>query len=146
MIIFMTDFITDSYVYFFSLNILILLIPILILWKLDALNLIDYTVAITFFSVWFGYYFINYTIIKDEKAFMTDDIEVFNYIPTGSRSGIKCRYNGGLVSFPATKEADRLYELYGDSVINHIHVRLSIKKALPHVYYIDDAFIEYDED
>jgi len=50
------------------------------------------------------------------------------------------------VRFSTNKKADRLYEIYGDSVINHIHVRLSIKKALPHVYYIDDAFIEYDED
>lgn len=50
------------------------------------------------------------------------------------------------MDFAPSKEADRLYEIYGDSVINHIHVRLSLKKALPHVYYIDDAFIEYDED
>ena len=77
---------------------------------------------------------------------MTDDIEVYKYNPSGKKSGINCKYRGDFVDFAPSKEADRLYEIYGDSVINHIHVRLSLKKALPHVYYIDDAFIEYDED
>ncbi len=139
-------YISETYTYVFLLNIPAILIPYLVLWKLDALRYYNRALAICVFGVWFGYYFINYTIIKDEKAFMTDYIEVYKYIPSGKSSGINCRYRGDFVRFSTNKKTDRLYKIYGDSVINHIHVRLSIKKALPHVYYIDDFFIEYDED
>ena len=69
----------------FLLNIPAILIPYLVLWKLDALRYYNRALAICVFGVWFGYYFINYTIIKDEKAFMTDDIEVYKYNPSGKK-------------------------------------------------------------
>lgn len=141
------DFVTDTYAYVVVLNISIFLIPLLILWILKKLNYYVTVTTISFFVVWFTYYCINYSICKKEdKTFMSKDLEVYNYIPMGKKnSGIKCRYNGDLVDFAITDESERLYAIYGDSVINHIHVRLSLKKALPQVYYIDDFFIDYDE-
>ena len=140
------DFITDTYVYVVFLNISIILIPLLILWMLNKLSYYVPVTTISFFIVWSTYYYINYSICKDEKAFNTQQIEVYNYIPMWKKSsGIKCRYKGNFVNFVTEDESERLYAIYGDSVINHIHVRLSLKKALPHVYYIDDFFIEYDD-
>jgi len=78
-------YISETYTYVFLLNIPAILIPYLVLWKLDALRYYNRALAICVFGVWFGYYFINYTIIKDEKAFMTDDIEVYKYNPSGKK-------------------------------------------------------------
>lgn len=78
-------YISGTYIYVFLLNIPAILIPYLVLWKLDALRYYNRALAICVFGVWFGYYFINYTIIKDEKAFMTDDIEVYKYNPSGKK-------------------------------------------------------------
>lgn len=139
--------ITDTYAYMILLNLTAYLVPFLILRKHNALDYFKIAFGFTIFSVWFGYYLTNFIISEDEKAFMTEEIEVYRYAHKYTpRRSIICRYKGDFVYLPRTKESEQLYEIYGDSVIKHIHVRLSLKKALPHVYYIDDAFIEYDED
>lgn len=43
----------------------------------------------------------------------------------------------------ATQTSETLYKIYGDSVVNHLKVRLIIKETLPHVYYMDKVLITY---
>ena len=144
------NFIVDTYAYVFLLNIPIFIIPLLVLRRIDALRYYLHVAGITFFIVWIAFYSINFAISKDAKALKTHRIKSTHYIPKGragisTSRGIRYVYNGHTLMTSPTEESERLYEIYGDSVTNHIHVRLSLKKALPQVYYIDSTFIDYDE-
>ena len=72
----------------------------------------------------------------------------YGYIPTGSggrwsSSGIEIECKGNQHKISTTHESDSLYQIYGDSVINHIVVRYLLKEPFPHVYYVDSMRITY---
>ena len=77
---------------------------------------------------------------------LTEYIGVEHYTPIGresrsSSSGIRCKYKGEFIQLSATPTSEELYRIYGDSVVNHLKVRLVVKETLPHVYYIDKVLI-----
>ena len=66
---------------------------------------------------------------------ITDELEELQ------TTGIKCK--GSKQTISTTQEFDSLYQIYGDSVINHIVVRYLLKEPFPDVYYIDSMQITY---
>ena len=85
---------------------------------------------------------------KGWETLVTKYICVENYTPIGragraSSSGIQCKYKGEFIQLSATQTSETLYKIYGDSVVNHLKVRLIIKETLPHVYYMDKVLITY---
>ena len=58
-------------------------------------------------------------------------------------SGFRIECKGSKQKIPTSQESDSLYQIYGDSVINHIVVRFLLKEPFPDVYYIDSVGITY---
>jgi len=82
------------------------------------------------------------------KGYLTKQLPVLYYIPTGTAgrgtsSGFRIECKGGKQRIPTSHESDSLYQIYGDSIINHIVVRFLLKEPFPDVYYVDSARITY---
>lgn len=140
--------IIDTYFYMISLNILIFLFSYIILKIKNKLHYYSYVVGCAFFAVWFVFYSICDLKSRSLKGYMTKQLPVLYYIPTGSEgrwtsSGIEVECKGNQHKISTTHESDSLYQIYGDSVINHIVVRYVLKEPFPHVYYIDRMQITY---
>lgn len=140
--------IMDTYFYVVSLNIIIFLIPYVSLKITKALRYYFYVTGCTFFIIWFGFYILNISRSKSVKGHITEQLQVKRYTRRGvagrsTSSGITCVYKGSSLHLSATRESEKLYEIYGDSVISHLKVRLVLKETLPHVYYIDDVLMVY---
>jgi hypothetical protein len=137
----------DTYFYLISLNALVFLLSYIILKIKNKLHYYSYVVGCAFFAVWFGFYSICSLKSRYAKGHLTRPLPVLYYIPTGSggrsSSGIEIEYKGDKRKISTTQESDSLYQIYGDSVINHIVVRLLLKEPFPDVYYGDDALITY---
>jgi hypothetical protein len=138
----------DAYFYLISLTALVFLLSYIILKIKNKLHYYSYVVGCAFFAVWFGFYSICNLRSGYAKGHITKQLPVLYYIPTGSAgryssSGIEIEYKGNKRKIPTTRESDRLYQIYGDSVINHIVVRLLLKEPFPDVYYIDKVLITY---
>ena len=140
--------IIDTYFYMISLNILIFLFSYIILRIKNKLHYYSYVVGCAFFVVWLIFYSICDLKSRSLKGYMTKQLPVLYYIPTGSggrssSSGFRIECKGGKIKIPTSHESDSLYQIYGDSVINHIVVRYVLKEPFPHVYYIDRMQITY---
>ena len=140
--------IIDTYFYMISLNILIFLFSYIILKIKNKMHYYSYVVGCAFFAVWFVFYSICDLKSRSLKGYMTKQLPVLYYIPTGSggrwtSSGFRIECKGGKIKIPTSQESDSLYQIYGDSVINHIVVRFLLKEPFPHVYYIDRMQITY---
>ena len=140
--------IIDTYFYMISLNILIFLFSYIILRIKNKLHYYSYVVGCAFFVVWLIFYIICDLKSRSLKGYMTKQLPVLNYIPTGSggrwtSSGFRIECKGGKIKIPTSQESDSLYQIYGDSVINHIVVRFLLKEPFPDVYYVDSARITY---
>ena len=140
--------IIDTYFYMISLNILIFLFSYIILRIKNKLHYYSYVVGCAFFVVWLIFYIICDLKSRSLKGYMTKQLPVLYYIPTGSggrwtSSGFRIECKGGKIKIPTSHESDSLYQIYGDSVINHIVVRYVLKEPFPHVYYIDRMQITY---
>lgn len=140
--------IIDTYFYMISLNILIFLFSYIILRIKNKLHYYSYVVGCAFFVVWLIFYIICDLKSRSLKGYMTKQLPVLYYIPTGSggrssSSGFRIECKGGKIKISTTHESDSLYQIYGDSVINHIVVRYVLKEPFPHVYYIDRMQITY---
>ena len=140
--------IIDTYFYMISLNILILLFSYIILRIKKKMHYYSYVVGCAFFAVWFVFYSICDLKSRSLKGYMTKQLPVLYYIPTGSggrssSSGFRIECKGGKIKIPTSHESDSLYQIYGDSVINHIVVRFLLKEPFPDVYYVDSAQITY---
>ena len=143
-----SNVIIDTYFYVISLNILIFLFSYIILKIKNKLHYYSYIVGCAFFAVWFVFYSICDLKSRSLKGYMTKQLPVLFYIPTGSggrwsSSGIRIECKGNKRKISTTHESDSLYKIYGDSVINHIVVRFLLKEPFPHVYYIDSVGITY---
>ena len=139
--------IIDTYFYMISLNILIFLFSYIILKIKNKLHY-SYVVGCAFFVVWLIFYIICDLKSRSLKGYMTKQLPVLYYIPTGSggrwtSSGFRIECKGSKIKIPTSQESDSLYQIYGDSVINHIVVRYLLKEPFPHVYYIDSMLITY---
>lgn len=142
------NIIIDTYFYMISLNILIFLFSYIILKIKNKMHYYSYVVGCAFFAVWFVFYSICDLKSRSLKGYMTKQLPVLYYIPTGSggrwtSSGFRIECKGGKIKIPTSQESDSLYQIYGDSVINHIVVRFLLKEPFPHVYYIDRMQITY---
>jgi len=140
--------IIDTYFYMISLNILIFLFSYIILRIKNKLHYYSYVVGCAFFVVWLIFYSICVLKGGSLKGYLTKQLPVLFYIPTGSggrwsSSGIEIECKGNQHKISTTHESDSLYQIYGDSVINHIVVRYLLKEPFPHVYYIDSMLITY---
>ena len=140
--------IIDTYFYMISLNILILLFSYIILRIKKKMHYYSYVVGCAFFAVWLIFYSICDLRSRSLKGYLTKQLPVLFYIPTGSggrgsSSGIEVECKGNQHKISTTHESDSLYQIYGDSVINHIVVRYVLKEPFPHVYYIDRMQITY---
>ena len=140
--------IIDTYFYMISLNILIFLFSYIILKIKNKMHYYSYVVGCAFFVVWLIFYIICDLKSRSLKGYMTKQLPVLYYIPTGSggrwsSSGFRIECKGGKIKIPTSHESDSLYQIYGDSVINHIVVRFLLKEPFPHVYYIDRMQITY---
>ena len=140
--------IIDTYFYMISLNILILLFSYIILRIKKKMHYYSYVVGCAFFVVWLIFYIICDLKSRSLKGYMTKQLPVLYYIPTGSggrssSSGFRIECKGGKIKIPTSHESDSLYQIYGDSVINHIVVRFLLKEPFPDVYYVDSARITY---
>ena len=140
--------IIDTYFYMISLNILIFLFSYIILRIKNKLHYYSYVVGCAFFVVWLIFYIICDLKSRSLKGYLTKQLPVLYYIPTGSggrwtSSGFRIECKGGKIKIPTSQESDSLYQIYGDSVINHIVVRYVLKEPFPHVYYIDRMQITY---
>ena len=140
--------IIDTYFYMISLNILIFLFSYIILKIKKKMHYYSYVVGCAFFAVWFVFYSICDLKSRSLKGYLTKQLPVLFYIPTGSggrgsSSGIEVECKGNQHKISTTHESDSLYQIYGDSVINHIVVRYVLKEPFPHVYYIDRMQITY---
>ena len=140
--------IIDTYFYMISLNILIFLFSYIILRIKKKMHYYSYVVGCAFFAVWFVFYSICDLKSRSLKGYMTKQLPVLYYIPTGSggrwtSSGFRIECKGGKIKIPTSQESDSLYQIYGDSVINHIVVRFLLKEPFSDVYYIDSARITY---
>ena len=140
--------IIDTYFYMISLNILIFLFSYIILRIKNKLHYYSYVVGCAFFAVWLIFYSICALKSRSLKGYLTKQLPVLFYIPTGSggrgsSSGIEVECKGNQHKISTTHESDSLYQIYGDSVINHIVVRYLLKEPFPHVYYIDSMQITY---
>ena len=114
----------------------------------EKLHYYSYVVGCAFFAVWFVFYCICDLRSRSLKGYLTKQLPVLYYIPTGSggrwySSGIEIECKGSKQKISTTHESDSLYQIYGDSVINHIVVRYLLKEPFPHVYYIDSMLITY---
>ena len=143
-----SNVIIDTYFYMISLNILIFLFSYIILRIKNKLHYYSYVVGCAFFVVWLIFYIICDLKSRSLKGYMTKQLPVLYYIPTGSggrwsSSGFRIECKGGKIKIPTSHESDSLYQIYGDSVINHIVVRFLLKEPFPHVYYIDRMQITY---
>ena len=143
-----SNVIIDTYFYMISLNILIFLFSYIILKIKNKLHYYSYVVGCAFFVVWLIFYIICDLKSSSLKGYMTKQLPVLYYIPTGSggrssSSGFRIECKGGKIKIPTSHESDSLYQIYGDSVINHIVVRYVLKEPFPHVYYIDRMQITY---
>ena len=140
--------IIDTYFYMISLNILIFLFSYIILRIKKKMHYYSYVVGCAFFAVWFVFYSICDLKSRSLKGYMTKQLPVLFYIPTGSggrwtSSGFRIECKGSKIKIPTSQESDSLYQIYGDSVINHIVVQYLLKEPFPHVYYIDRMQITY---
>lgn len=143
-----SNVIIDTYFYMISLNILIFLFSYIILKIKNKMHYYSYVVGCAFFVVWLIFYIICDLKSRSLKGYMTKQLPVLYYIPTGSggrwtSSGFRIECKGGKIKIPTSQESDSLYQIYGDSVINHIVVRYLLKEPFPHVYYIDRMQITY---
>ena len=143
-----SNVIIDTYFYMISLNILILLFSYIILKIKNKMHYYSYVVGCAFFAVWFVFYSICDLKSRSLKGYMTKQLPVLYYIPTGSggrwtSSGFRIECKGGKIKIPTSQESDSLYQIYGDSVINHIVVRFLLKEPFPDVYYVDSVGITY---
>ena len=142
------NIIIDTYFYLISLNVFVLLFSYTILKIKKRLHYYFYVVGCTFFVVWFIFYSICDLRSRNMKGHLTGQLPILYYIPTGSAgrwssSGIEIECKGSKHKISTTQESDRLYQIYGDSVINHIVVRLLLKEPFPYVYYVDSVRITY---
>ena len=140
--------IIDTYFYVISLNILIFLFSYIILKIKNKLHYYSYVVGCAFFVVWLIFYIICDLKSRSLKGYLTKQLPVLFYIPSSSEgrwtsSGIEVECKGNQHKISTTHESDSLYQIYGDSVINHIVVRYVLKEPFPHVYYIDRMQITY---
>ena len=140
--------IIDTYFYMISLNILIFLFSYIILRIKKKMHYYSYVVGCAFFVVWLIFYIICDLKSRSLKGYLTKQLPVLFYIPTdsggrSSSSGFKIECKGSKHRIPTSQESDSLYQIYGDSVINHIVVRYLLKEPFPHVYYIDRMQITY---
>ena len=140
--------ITDTYFYVISLNILVFLFSYIILKIKNKLHYYSYVVGCAFFAVWFVFYSICNLRSRSLKGYLTKQLPTLFYIPTGSggrwsSSGIRIECKGSKRKISTTHESDSLYQIYGDSVINHIVVRFLLKEPFPDVYYVDSVRITY---
>ena len=140
--------ITDTYFYMISLNILIFLFSYIILKIKNKLHYYSYVVGCAFFVVWLIFYIICDLKSSSLKGYMTKQLPVLFYIPTGSggrwtSSGFRIECKGIQQKISTSQESDSLYQIYGDSIINHIVVRFLLKEPFPDVYYIDSVGITY---
>ena len=140
--------IIDTYFYMISLNILIFLFSYIILKIKKKLHYYSYVVGCAFFAVWFVFYSICDLKSRSLKGYLIKQLPVLFYIPASSEgrwtsSGIEIECKGSKQKIPTTHESDSLYQIYGDSVINHIVVRFLLKEPFPDVYYVDSARITY---
>ena len=140
--------IIDTYFYMISLNILIFLFSYIILRIKNKLHYYSYVVGCAFFVVWLIFYSICDLRSRSLKGYLTKQLPVLFYIPSSSEgrwtsSGIEVECKGNQHKISTTHESDSLYQIYGDSVINHIVVRFLLKEPFPHVYYIDSILITY---
>ena len=143
-----SNVIIDTYFYMISLNILIFLFSYIILRIKKKMHYYSYVVGCAFFAVWFVFYSICDLKSRSLKGYMTKQLPVLFYIPTGSggrwtSSGFRIECKGSKIKIPTSQESDSLYQIYGDSVINHIVVQYLLKEPFPHVYYIDRMQITY---
>lgn len=143
-----SNVIIDTYFYMISLNILIFLFSYIILKIKNKLHYYSYVVGCAFFAVWFVFYSICDLKSRSLKGYLTKQLPVLYYIPTGSggrwtSSGFRIECKGSEQKISTSQESDSLYQIYGDSVINHIVVRFLLKEPFPDVYYIDSARITY---
>lgn len=142
------NIIIDTYFYLISLNVFVLLFSYTILKIKKRLHYYFYVLGCTFFVVWFIFYSTCYLKSRNMKGNLTRQLPTLYYIPTGtagrwSSSGIGIECKGSKRKIPTTHESDRLFQIYGDSVINHIVVRMLLKEPLPYVYYVDSVRISY---
>ena len=142
------NIIIDTYFYVISLNILIFLFSYIILKIKNKLHYYSYVVGCAFFAIWFIFYSICDLRSRNMKGYLTKQLPILFYIPTGtegrwSSSGIEIECKGSKHKIPTTQESDSLYQIYGDSVINHIVVRFLLKEPFPSVYYVDSVRITY---
>ena len=143
-----SNVIIDTYFYVISLNILIFLFSYIILKIKNKLHYYSYVVGCAFFAVWLIFYSICDLRSRSLKGYLTKQLPVLYYIPTcfggrGTSSGFRIECKGSKQKIPTSQESDSLYQIYGDSVINHIVVRFLLKEPFPDVYYIDSARITY---
>ena len=97
-----------------------------------------------------NFYTLNILRSNGIKGQITEELQVKHYTQSGiagrsTSGGITCEYKGDALHLSTTRESEKLYKIYGDSVISHIKVRLALKETLPYVYYVDDALITYSE-
>ena len=142
------DVIIDTYFYMISLNILIFLFSYIILRIKNKLHYYSYVVGCAFFVVWLIFYIICDLKSRSLKGYLTKQLPVLHYIPTGSggkgaSSGFRIECKGIQQKISTSQESDSLYQIYGDSIINHIVVRFLLKEPFPDVYYIDSVGITY---
>ena len=140
--------IIDTYFYVISLNILIFLFSYIILKIKNKLHYYSYVVGCAFFVVWLIFYSICDLRSRSLKGYLTKQLPVLYYIPTGSgggwtSSGFRIECKGIQQKISTSQESDSLYQIYGDSIINHIVVRFLLKEPFPDVYYIDSVGITY---
>ena len=140
--------IIDTYFYMISLNILILLFSYIILKIKNKMHYYSYVVGCAFFVVWLIFYIICDLKSRSLKGYLTKQLPVLYYIPTGSggrwtSSGFRIECKGIQQKISTSQESDSLYQIYGDSIINHIVVRFLLKEPFPDVYYVDSARITY---
>ena len=120
---------------------------LLILLYMGANVIID-TYFCAFFVVWLIFYSICDLRSRSLKGYLTKQLPVLYYIPTGSggrwtSSGFRIECKGIQQKISTSQESDSLYQIYGDSIINHIVVRFLLKEPFPHVYYVDSIGITY---
>ena len=142
------NIIIDTHFYVISLNILIFLFSYIIVKIKNKLHYYSYVVGCAFFVVWLIFYSICDLRSRSLKGYLTKQLPILFYIPTGtegrwSSSGIEIECKGSKHKIPTTQETDSLYQIYGDSVINHIVVRFLLKGPFPSVYYVDSVRITY---
>ena len=143
-----SNVIIDTYFYVISLNILIFLFSYIILKIKNKLHYYSYVVGCAFFVVWLIFYSICDLRSRSLKGYLTKQLPVLYYIPTGSggrwtSSGFRIECKGIQQKISTSQESDSLYQIYGDSIINHIVVRFLLKEPFPDVYYIDSVGITY---